>query len=120
VYLTTLQPPPVNPYSPNPALLSRGEEVFAEQGCAECHVGPAGTNLQSYAVGTGSDPDALYDTPSLRWLWLTAPYFHDGSAATLRDVFTNGGAHELIQTVASDDIDALVIYLLSLPQEDEP
>jgi YVTN family beta-propeller protein len=120
VYLTTLQPPPSNPYSPDPALLEQGAEVFEEQGCASCHVGPAGTNLQSYAVGTGGDPDALYDTPSLRWLWLTAPYFHDGSAATLYDVFTNVGAHQLIQTVSTDDIDALVAYLLSLPQQDVP
>jgi cytochrome c peroxidase len=101
-------------------LLERGGEVFAEQGCAECHVGPAGTNLQSYAVGTGSDPDALYDTPSLRWLWLTAPYFHDGSAATLYDVFMLRGTHQLIQTVSTEDIDALVAYLLSLPQQDVP
>jgi YVTN family beta-propeller protein len=120
VYLNSLQPPPGNPGQPDPALVERGAEVFQEQGCADCHVGPAATNLQSYAVGIDDDPEALYDTPSLRWLWLSAPYFHDGSAATLYDVFTMPGSHQLIQTVSTDDIDALVAYLLSLPQANVP
>jgi YVTN family beta-propeller protein len=120
VYLTTLQPPPASPAKVDPDKLARGEAVFNEQGCANCHVGPAATNLQSYAVGTGSDPNARYDTPSLRWLWLTAPYFHDGSAETLYDVFAMPGAHQLIQTVPAEDIGALVAYLLTLPQQDVP
>ena len=31
-----------------------------------------------------------FDTPSLRGVWLTAPYFHDGSAATIQGVFRTG------------------------------
>jgi YVTN family beta-propeller protein len=118
VYLTTLQAPVSNPNQFDAEVLERGTEVFEEQGCATCHIGPAATSLQSYAVG--SDPDVRYDTPSLRWLWLTAPYFHDGSAATLYDVFRLPGVHQLIQTVSGEDIDALVSYLLSLPQQNNP
>ncbi len=117
-YLTTLQAPP-DPNHFDEAVIARGKQVFDQQGCASCHVGPAGTNLQSYDVGTGKSPlekhGTTFDTPSLRWLWLSAPYFHDGSAATLKDVFTLPGKHQLIYTVSPGDIDALVAYLETLP-----
>lgn len=105
-YLTSIQPPE-SPAPSSPALYQRGVQVFAEQNCASCHVGPAGTDLQPYDVGTGG----TFDTPSLRWLWLSAPYFHDGSAETLRQVFELKGSHQLIYNVPPDDIDALVAYL---------
>ncbi|MBZ0283796.1 MAG: hypothetical protein K8L97_23870 [Anaerolineae bacterium] len=109
-YLSTLDGPPT-PSTADADQIARGQEVFEAQGCAECHVGSVGTNLQAQDVGTGG----TFDTPSLRWLWLSAPYFHDGSAPTLRDVFMLFGAHQLIQTVPSEDIDALVVYLQTLP-----
>jgi YVTN family beta-propeller protein len=118
-YLTTLRAP-ANPAAFAPEVLERGAQVFTEQACADCHVGPAGTNLQSFDVGTGGSPlergGPSFDTPTLRWLWLSAPYFHDGSAATLRQVFEHAGEHQLIFDVSPADIDALVSYLLSLPQ----
>jgi cytochrome c peroxidase len=101
------------------AVLERGTQIFAEQECAACHVGAVGTDLQPYDVGTGDSPLELhgseFDTPSLRWLRWSAPYFHDGSARTLRAVFELPGAHQLIYEVTPQDIDALLIYLLSLP-----
>ncbi|NWF70900.1 MAG: hypothetical protein HXY40_17585 [Chloroflexi bacterium] len=109
-YLVTLQGPALPPV--DGALAGRGAEVFAEQGCGECHVGAVGTNLQAYDVGTGG----TFDTPSLRWLALSAPYFHDGRAAALRDVFILPGAHQLVYAIALEDIEALLAYLLSLPQ----
>ncbi len=115
-YLTTLQPPP-NPYTFPSEVIERGRQVFEAQGCALCHVGPAGTGLQSYDVGTGSSPleksGSAFDTPSLRWLWLSAPYFHDGSARTLHDVFELPGEHQLIFEVTPQDMDALISYLLT-------
>lgn len=107
-YLASLQPPP-NPTQGDPAQIAHGERVFAEQGCAECHIGAAGSSPTASDVGTGG----LFDTPQLRYLWLSAPFFHDGSAATLRDIFSLPGAHFLSLTVAPQDIDALVAYLLS-------
>ncbi len=109
-YLGTL-PGPANPHQSDPALIERGAEIFEEQGCAECHAGTAGTNTLSHDVGTGG----TFDTPSLRWLWTSAPYFHDGAAASLRDVFMLPGAHYLAQTMPMEDIDALTAYLLTLP-----
>ena len=118
-YLASLTPPRV-PYTTDADLFSRGRQVFDTQGCADCHVGAAGTNLQPYDVGTGittvERAGTAFDTPTLRWLWMSAPYFHDGSAATLRQVFELPGAHQLIFDVQPTDIDALVYYLLRLPQ----
>ena len=110
-YLGTLDGPP-NPYQPDPSLVERGAQVFDEQGCVKCHAGSIGTDNQPHDVGTGG----TFDIPSLRWLWTSAPYFHDGSAATLRDVFLLPGAHQLVRKISFDDINALVAYLLTLPK----
>ncbi len=110
-YLLTLQGP-TSAVPTDTALIERGAQVFEERGCTACHVGAVGTNLQVFDVGTGG----TFDTPSLRWLWLSAPYFHDGRAATLRDVFTLPGLHQLVYDVPMEDVNALLSYLLSLPQ----
>lgn len=107
-YLAGLSTPP-NPFQGDLAQVARGEAVFNAQGCTECHIGAVGSSPQVHDVGTGG----LYATPQLRYLWLSAPYFHDGSAATLHDVFRAPGAHFLSLTVAPEDLDALVTYLLS-------
>ena len=70
----------------------RGRAVFhrPDVGCAGCHVPPLFTDLLRHDIGTGGGPGELlgpaFDTPSLRGLWHTAPYLHDGRAPTLRDV----------------------------------
>lgn len=110
-YLLNMEPP-TNPNRADPELVARGEQVFNEAGCAACHSGPAGTNLQAYDLSADGNGPA-YDTPSLRYLWLSAPYLHDGSAATLEDLFMQEGGHQLIRTVPLADIDALIAYLLT-------
>ncbi len=118
-YLVSLTPPPILP-TDDETIIARGLEVFTEQNCAECHVGVVGTNLQAHDVGTGLSPlerhGTSFDTPSLRWLRWSAPYFHDGSAASLYDVFALEGEHQLIFEVPPHDIDALIAYLNSLPE----
>jgi mono/diheme cytochrome c family protein len=52
-----------------------------------------------------------FDTPTLRGVFATAPYFHDGSAASLRDVVDRLPAS---QALSSDDKDALVAYVKTL------
>lgn len=119
IYLTSLQEP-LNPSQIDPERVTRGAVVFEEQNCAQCHVGPAGTNLEAYDVGTGKSPleraGTTFNTPALRGLWMSAPYFHDGSALTLKDVFALPGAHQLVLDVPPEDIEALVAYLLAWPQ----
>ncbi|MBA3871220.1 MAG: c-type cytochrome [Anaerolineae bacterium] len=119
-YIATFTGPTQLPVK-DAALVKHGADIFGQQNCASCHAGAAGTDLKSHDVGTGTSPNekagAAFDTPTLRWLWSSAPYFHDGSAATLRDVFTMPGAHQLIGKISLEDIDALTAYLLSLPQQ---
>jgi len=62
-------------------------------------------------------PPVHYNTPSLRHLWASAPYFHDGSVASLRDLFTTGNPGDRMGTtshLSTQDVDALEAYLLSL------
>lgn len=113
LYMETLQGP-VSPHTADAALLERGRAIYEEQSCNTCHVLPVGTDGQAYDVGTGG----TFDTPTVNWLWLSAPYFHDGRARTLADVFAQPGAHQLQMTLPPEDIDALIAYLLSLPSDE--
>lgn len=111
MYLNALDGPASPPGDVD--LIARGAALFETLECAACHAGEARTDGEWYDVGTGGD----FVTPSLNWLWLSAPYFHDGRAETLRDVFLLPGTHQIIgPSVAPDDIDALAAYLLSLPE----
>jgi YVTN family beta-propeller protein len=117
-YLSSLTAPR-NPQPLDSAQIERGRALFEAENCAACHVGTVGTDLRPYDVGTGLSGlerrGTSFDTPSLRWLWLSAPYFHDGAARRLADVFTLPGTHQLAGRLPPSDIDALASYLLSLP-----
>jgi cytochrome c peroxidase len=88
----------------------RGYEVFKEAKCTNCHDGVLFTDQQFHNVGIGMDapePDAgrgkisnkpeetgAFKTPTLRDVAKSAPYFHDGSVATLEeavDLMLGGG-----------------------------
>jgi mono/diheme cytochrome c family protein len=80
------------------AAAGRGRAVFVNAGrCASCHLGETLTDVNRGVLHapeeTGMDPryaartaTKLYRTTPLRALWQHAPYFHDGSAETLREV----------------------------------
>ena len=92
----------------------RGLQVFmdpARGNCEVCHSAPNFTDNGFHNIGLASSAGSAADpgryakkpvrsmigafkTPSLRGVTDTAPYFHDGSAATLRDViehYARGG-----------------------------
>jgi hypothetical protein len=73
-----------------------GRRVFEASGCASCHGGTKFTNsgvATLFNIGTLKPtsgqrlggPLTGIDPPTLRDVWATAPYLHDGSAATLTD-----------------------------------
>jgi cytochrome c peroxidase len=79
------------------AAATRGRSVFEGAGrCAACHVGSAFTDANTRLHSPSEIPTdpthaersatRMYRTTPLRALWQHAPYFHDGSAATLQDV----------------------------------
>ncbi|MES2658917.1 MAG: discoidin domain-containing protein [Verrucomicrobiota bacterium] len=105
-----------------------GREIFRQENCASCHGGTAFTDspgLLRHDVGTlteysgerlGGELDGL-DTPTLRGLWKTAPYLHDGSAPTLRSVLMDrdiSGRHGNLFHRTSVEIDQLVAYLMQI------
>jgi YVTN family beta-propeller protein len=112
-YLRSLPGPAAPPG--DTALIARGEEVFTDLDCGGCHVPPAFTDNALHDVDTGGE----FNTPTLNWLWLSEPYFHDGRAAALEEVFTLPGAHQIVGTVTPDDLAALMAYLRSLPRGTE-
>jgi cytochrome c peroxidase len=102
---------------------SRGRIVF-DANCASCHVGARLTDNNSGALHAPSETgmDAAYaarttqkqyrSTP-LRALWQHAPYFHDGSAKSLRDVVEHYNRVRNLQLSSGQKKD-LVEYLKSL------
>jgi hypothetical protein len=112
-YLMSLEPPK----NPNPAaaeVLTRGEQVFRREGCANCHVPPNYTSgrltpAQGWeppanhpnrddiaAVSVGTDPGlalktrkgtGFYKVPSLRGVWYRPRLLHDASVTSLEEMF---------------------------------
>ena len=96
-----------------------GRQVFRTANCAQCHGGTAFTisasaNLQD--VGTIKQPGSGQrlggalngiDVPTLRDAWATAPYLHDGSAATIAAAIT---AHSGV-SFSGTDLANLVAYV---------
>jgi YVTN family beta-propeller protein len=119
-YLESLQPVP-SPHlidgKPGPAAV-RGQQIFQDAGCASCHNGPLYTNGRLYDVGAGSGAEstAAFDTPTLIEVWRTAPYLHDGRAATIQDVLTVHNAqdqHGRTSTLTQAQIAALAEFVLT-------
>ncbi|MGH9721906.1 MAG: cytochrome-c peroxidase [Bryobacteraceae bacterium] len=89
----------------------RGYKIFSEKAkCTNCHDGLLMTDMEYHNVGIGMDaekPDAgrftvtkvdkdtgAFKTPTLLDISKSAPYFHNGSVATLEeavDLMVNGG-----------------------------
>ena len=111
-----------------PPSATRGKALFDAIGCASCHSGPAftdsafgvlhdvGTLRPSSGMASGGALTGL-DTPSLRGLWATAPYLHDGAAATLGDVIgalNPAGLHGPTPSLTPSERQDLVSYLLCI------
>ena len=118
-------PPPPSPGPPSEAAL-RGQVIFnrADTGCAVCHPLPLYTDLKTHDVGTVTADERIgpeFDTPTLNGLYRTAPYLHDGSAATLHDVLTIANPddkHGVTSHLTAQEIDDLVAFLEALPFEE--
>lgn len=98
------------------ARVAEGRRVFesSEAACSSCHVEEKG-----FTDGQGHSLDgrwaAAFDTPSLRFVGGTAPYFHDGRFATLDDLVEKcDGKMGKTKHLGIEDRAALVTYLRSL------
>jgi DNA-binding beta-propeller fold protein YncE len=130
-YVTSLSEHHASPHrDPDGALTEaavRGRVIFEAAGCASCHAGARMTDsgvalhdVGTLGPGSGSrlgETLTGIDTPTLHGVWESAPYLHDGSAPTLRDVLTvrnAGDRHGATSALSSAQIDDLIAYLLCL------
>lgn len=133
-FLNSLQPPR-NRFRPETGGLTetqaRGRAIFeraakrdgtpipAAQRCVTCHAAPEYTDRRSHDIGSVSPRDSAkaFDTPQLRDLTLTAPYMHDGKAATLEQIWTvysPDDSHGVTSDLGKQGLNDLVEYLKSL------
>ncbi|MGE0119436.1 MAG: cytochrome-c peroxidase [Dongiaceae bacterium] len=114
----------------------RGYELFKSYGCVSCHQGMnVGGNLfQRFGIFrnpfthrpvtdadlgrfalTGDPEDRLvFRVPGLRNVAATAPYFHDGSAATLEHAVAEMARLQLGRVLAPQEIRLIVRFLRTL------
>jgi DNA-binding beta-propeller fold protein YncE len=86
------------------AQVARGQKLFdsGDLGCRSCHGGPKYTDQDRHKLAGSNLPEAK--TPSLIGLAASAPYFHDGSAATLEALLRDRGAvHGMAETAKLSD-----------------
>jgi DNA-binding beta-propeller fold protein YncE/mono/diheme cytochrome c family protein len=98
------------------AKVAHGKALFAsaELGCNGCHGGARLTDRHTHDLAGTLDK---VDTPSLIGLSASAPYYHDGSAATLEALLTDRGlVHGMadLAELSDAEIGDLVAYLETL------
>ena len=100
--------------------VERGKYLVSIVGCTDCHKPGLFTSLKQHDVGTHGDSDngsEKFDTPTLIEAWRSAPYLHDGSAATVRDVITTcnpNDRHGTTSHLTPEQLNELAAYVLSL------
>lgn len=133
-YVTTIPRPP-NWYRPLGATLTpaqrRGKEFFdramtndgrmipMENRCSTCHFPPYYTDRKRHDVGTKVpfDRTGNFDVPHLNNIYDSAPYLHNGMAATLEEIWTvynPEDRHGVTNDMTKDQLNDLVEYLKTL------
>ncbi len=110
---------------------AEGLALFIDTGCITCHTGELlGGNmyqkmglLKAYADTTdkgrfevtGNENDKyMFKVPTLRNIALTAPYFHDGKVASLKEATILMADIQLGKTLTDDEANKIVKFLESL------
>jgi cytochrome c peroxidase len=106
----------------------RGMEIVVQIGCIACHNGPMlsngalmpfrhGTDLGRATVTGEASDEYMFRVPTWRNVSLTAPYFHDGSAATLEDAIRTMSSVQLSRELTEDEARYIIAFLESLEGE---
>lgn len=119
-YLASLKLPP-NPHrNPDGTMTEsalRGKALFTGKAeCGTCHAGPKAGGGRKGWVGTTPEGLAL-DVPHLAGVYDTYPYLHDGSAATLEEIFSKRNpkkAHGKADALTEAELADLLAYVRQL------
>jgi cytochrome c peroxidase len=115
----------------------RGLSKFMDLNCNSCHVGsqlggneykklghvlpwPDSKDLGRFAVTKADADKMMFKTAGLRNVAKTAPYYHDGSIATLEEAVKLMAKHQLGKTITDDEVKDIVAFLGSLTGEPTP
>jgi len=118
-YVSSLRAPAARKVK-DPTAVLRGQAIFRspQAECSSCHGNDGdlpdgvGHDVKSRA---GADLRAKFDTPSLRFIGGSAPYFHDGRYKDLRTLLTKSdGKMGHTKHLAPSDLTDLEAYLESL------
>ncbi|MDX1384349.1 MAG: cytochrome-c peroxidase [Thermoanaerobaculia bacterium] len=121
------------------AEAKRGLDTFMSLGCSACHNGytMGGYSFRKFGLHgdywvhtgsqkvddgrfavTGAEEDRyVFKVAALRNVEKTAPYFHDGSVATLEEALRVMGAVQLERELTDDEVSALAAFLRTLTGE---
>jgi cytochrome c peroxidase len=95
-----------------------GYELFKSLGCISCHQGVniGGNMFQRHGIfhPLAARNPVILRVPSLRNIATTAPYFHDGSAATLNEAVRAMGFAQLDRMLTDEQVAAIVAFLNTL------
>ncbi len=100
----------------------RGKRLFSDPnvGCVTCHPPPLFTDCRPHQVAHALAPNGralLLDTPTLVECWRTAPYLHDGSAASIEEVLVAKNLDDLhgrTSHLSPGQVQDLIAYVLAL------
>lgn len=119
----------------NKSALSDAEKAgflkFTQAGCQSCHMGVLvggvmyqklglvepwsdSSDLGRYQVTKQESDKLVFKVPSLRNIEKTAPYFHDGSVATLEQAVKLMAEHQLGKQLRDDEVQSILTWLKSL------
>jgi cytochrome c peroxidase len=116
---------------------ARGYQLFKAYGCSACHQGAnvggnlfqkfgvfhdpfaergnvSASDLGRYTITGREDDRKVFRVPSLRNVAVTAPYFHDGSAASLTEAVAIMARSQLGRELPHGDADLVVKFLRTL------
>jgi len=111
-----------------------GLNKFLDAGCQNCHNGIylGGSMFQKLGLAipwdNANDPGRfavtkqeadrmVFKVPTLRNIEKTAPYFHDGSIATLDEAVRQMANHQLARTLSKEEADSIATFLKALTGE---
>ena len=112
-YLRSLLPIPAIG-SDDKTAIAAGSTLFESLDCHRCHTQPTFTSSQIVDVQLKDERgNNVFNPPSLRGVSQNGPYFHDGRAQNLDEIFTKF-QHQLDRELSKDEIHNLITFLHSL------